>query len=255
MKSLMRFFALFSAAMFVSFSVQAKPKADPSPAQAVKVEEKNAAFEFSYDYPAQAAAIPKLASWLKADQATARKKLAGWAKDGMRDAKANQYEYRAYTLGAHWDVVGDNAQFLSLSALDDNYTGGAHGNYSYRFLLWDRKANKPLKNYSEIFINGKGALDLVRKEYCAALVKERASRLGEDWAKEAGSSLEQCPPYSDLAIGYVGKAGQPFDTVQLTAGPYVAGSYAEGAYEIGVPIPKALLGAIKPQYRSAFAAQ
>jgi Deacetylase PdaC len=232
----------------------AAPLATPA-AVASNVDEKSEAFEFSYRYPAEAAAIPKLASWLNADRTKSRKELAGWAKDGLSDAKANAYAYHPYSQGTGWTVVGDNGAFLSLAGTFDNYTGGAHGNYGFRFLLWDKKAAKVLRDYGDVFVKGNAALGAIRQDYCAALDKERAEKRGAEWEKEPGSLFDTCPSFADLVIGFSGKVGQPLDTVEMIAGPYVAGSYAEGAYEIALPVSKALLAAIKPQYRSAFIAR
>jgi hypothetical protein len=35
-------------------------------------------------------------------------------------------------------------------------------------------------------------------------------------------------------------------------GPYVAGAYAEGAYELDFPMTKAMLDTVKPAYKAAF---
>ena len=38
-------------------------------------------------------------------------------------------------------------------------------------------------------------------------------------------------------------------------GPYVAGPYVEGHYELDFPMTPAMLEAVKPAYRSAFSAK
>jgi Deacetylase PdaC len=248
----LRLLAFAPTLLLAAAPVWAAPKATTSAVVASKVEEKNAAYEFSYSYPAEAAAIPKLANWLNTNRTKSRKELLGWAEEGMTDATANKYEYRAYTQGMHWEVAGNNAAFLSLAGTFDNYTGGAHGSYGFRFLLWDRKAAKALKSYGDVFVKGPSALGVLRKDYCAALDKARAENRGKEWQKEAGSIFDECPSFAELAVGFSGAAGQPLDTVQLIAGPYVAGSYAEGPYEITLPISDALLAKVKPKYRSAF---
>ena len=43
------------------------------------------------------------------------------------------------------------------------------------------------------------------------------------------------------------------DRIGLIADPYVAGSYAEGAYEVTLPVTRAIIGTVKPEYRGAFA--
>jgi hypothetical protein len=46
--------------------------------------------------------------------------------------------------------------------------------------------------------------------------------------------------------------GRTFDRIGVWFGPYLAGPYAEGAYELNFPVDAAVLGAVKPAYRSAF---
>jgi len=41
--------------------------------------------------------------------------------------------------------------------------------------------------------------------------------------------------------------------IRVVIGPYEAGPYAEGSYDIAVPVDAGVLGAIKPEYRGSFA--
>ena len=43
-----------------------------------------------------------------------------------------------------------------------------------------------------------------------------------------------------------------FDHVQVTADQYVAGPYAEGPYEISLPITETMLKRLKAEYRTSF---
>jgi hypothetical protein len=44
-----------------------------------------------------------------------------------------------------------------------------------------------------------------------------------------------------------------FNRIGLIASPYVAGSYAEGQYEVTLPVTPKVLAAVKPEYKAAFA--
>ena len=46
-----------------------------------------------------------------------------------------------------------------------------------------------------------------------------------------------------------------FDEVEFVASPYTAGPYAEGEYELVLPVTRQLIAAIKPVYRASFEAQ
>jgi len=50
------------------------------------------------------------------------------------------------------------------------------------------------------------------------------------------------------------KDGKLIDAVTVVIGPYSAGPYAEGSYEIGLPVDAAMRQTIKTEYQDAFAA-
>ena len=54
-------------------------------------------------------------------------------------------------------------------------------------------------------------------------------------------------------LGASGSVSHAFDRVGLIADPYVAGSYAEGSYELTFPVTAELLAAVRPEYKAAFA--
>ena len=43
-----------------------------------------------------------------------------------------------------------------------------------------------------------------------------------------------------------------FNRIGLLVGPYAAGPYAEGSYDITLPVTPAVLKAVKPEFRAAF---
>ena len=47
--------------------------------------------------------------------------------------------------------------------------------------------------------------------------------------------------------------GKLIDGIQVTIGPYGAGPYAEGSYDIKLPVDAAIYKAIKTEYQDAFA--
>ena len=62
--------------------------------------------------------------------------------------------------------------------------------------------------------------------------------------------FDSCPKFSELAlIPAVSKHRGRFDTIHLIAAPYTAGPYAEGDYDIALPVTGRLVAALKPEYR------
>ena len=74
---------------------------------------------------------------------------------------------------------------------------------------------------------------------------------------QAGSAdmFDECiDPVAETVI--LGSSnGQSFNRIGILVPPYEAGPYAEGDYEVTVPVTSAVLAAVKPEYRSSFSAK
>lgn len=216
------------------------------------VENNTADYEFSFGYPAEAVAIPKLQSLFEKEIKKEQAQLIKSATEAKADATKNDYPYNAYQSGTAWEVAGNTAQLLSLSGFFSSYTGGAHGNYGFGARMWDKKAKKLLKNSSDVFANPKTALSLIRQDYCNGLNAERKKKLGADWKADDDGVFSGCPEFADLAIVFRGDTGKAINRIAFIAAPYVAGSYAEGEYEVELPMTAKLVEAVKKGYRGAF---
>lgn len=241
---MLRSFAILSA--FVATAAVAAP-----PARAVK--EDNALYTFDYAYPAAAGAIPGLRASLDADLSKQLGTLKKDAREGQAEAKQNGFPYNKYGWSQTWQVVTDLPGWLSLSASYWTYTGGAHGNSWSGAMLWDRKANRA-RNPLDLF-NSKAALAAaIRKPFCDALDKQRAEKRGEPVNRASGDEFDKCidPTGQTVILGSRGK--KAFDRIGILVAPYSAGPYAEGSYEVTVPVTAAVLAAVKPAFRASFAA-
>jgi hypothetical protein len=219
---------------------------------AFKFAQENELIDFSYSYPAAAAAIPSLDRQLQADLAKARSEAFGNARDDRDGAKGTDRPFHAHYFHKEWAGAGDTPRFLSLTARIETFTGGAHGNSGFQALLWDRKSNRETI-LGDLFHDPGSVEKLTRADYCQAIDTERLKR-------REGEVLEgqfsECPSYSELVVAPADEDGDgKFDSLLFLAGPYVAGPYAEGAYEISVPVSNQLLTAIKPDLRGSFEAQ
>lgn len=209
-----------------------------------------AAFAFTYDYPADVVALPRLEAMLVAERDKALADLAQQAQEAQKDAEANAYPFNAFMLGVDWRVTGGNVLMLAMVAEISSYSGGAHGNTRYEALVWDRVSDTRI-GLDTVFIDLPAALEPLRQPYCHALAAERRKRLG-DSAGGADQLFDACPPLSELILTlYPGSNGK-FDRIMFIAAPYVAGSYAEGSYEIAIPLPAASLDKVRAVYRAAF---
>lgn len=225
----------------------------PSPAQAVNIKTQNPRYSFAYAYPAAAAGIPALKAQLDNEMAKARAELASIAKEGESAAKAEDFEFNPFDQSTKWTVVTDLPGWLSLKRDYYEFTGGAHGNYGTGALLWDKAAGQA-RDVLTVFVS-KAAFDAaLRPAFCNALDKQRAERRGAPVDRTSGDSFDDCLAPSDVTVLLGSSNKQQFNRIGLIADPYAAGPYAEGSYEVTLPVTPALLKAVKPEYRAAFAA-
>lgn len=209
-----------------------------------------AAREFAYGWPAEASAIPALAARFTAERANLLAEQKSEWDEAMREF-AGQDCVSCVNRGFEktWEVVADLPRFVSFSAGFYVYSGGAHGNSGHDALLWDRDAKAAL-DPKALFRSEAALQDALGDPWCKALKAERMKRMGADFSED---SIFACPPIADLTLLPGSSNKETFNRIGLLAAPYVAGSYAEGTYEVTLPVTTKLLGAVKPEYKAAFA--
>jgi hypothetical protein len=210
--------------------------------------------DFSYAWPAAVAAHPALASQLAAerDRILADEK-AEWAA-GLADSPADCVPCRTRTFAKQWAVVADTPGFLSLSGDFATYTGGAHGMYGLESLVWDKAMRRGVSGAG--MFRSADALDAaLGSRLCAALNRQREEKRGEPVPPPDADDIgfNSCQSVADATVLIGSSTGKAFDRIGIWFGPYVAGPYAEGAYELDFPVDAAVLRAVKPEYAGAFA--
>lgn len=209
---------------------------------------------FRYAWPAQVTAIPQLAARLakERDGALTTEK-AEWAQT-LGDVEPDCVPCRTRGYAKEWKVVADTPDYLSLSAQTDTYTGGAHGNYGLESLVWHKRAQRAL-NGVEMFQSAAKLEQALGSRLCAALNAERERKRGEPVRPvvEGDTGFAACQKVEDGTVLVGSSTGKAFDRVGIWFGPYVAGPYAEGAYELDFPVDAAVLRAVKPEFTRAFA--
>jgi len=206
--------------------------------------------DFAYTWPAAVSAIPQLARRLagERDRLLAEQKVE-WAGALKEFAGEDCGGCVTRDFAKTWQVVANLPRFLSLSASFSAYTGGAHGNYGTAALVWDRSAKRAF-DPKTMFRSPAALQEALGPAWCKALKAERQKRLGESYTDDG---FFACPPVKDLALLLGSSDRKRFNRIGLIADPYVAGSYAEGQYEVTLPVTAQVLAAVKPAYRSAFA--
>ncbi len=209
-------------------------------------------YEFEYAYPAAAAAIPELRAMLEQRLGQTRQELESQAQRSREESRESGFPYNQHSTRIEWEAVADLPRFLSLSADISTYSGGAHGNRGYESLVWDRQENVAMEPFD--FFRSQSALqNALGDRFCTALDSQREERRPEAVEQQAGGVFNDCPPVSELTVLLGSSNGEAFDRLGLIAAPYVAGPWAEGTYEVTLGVDTAVLDAVKPEYREAFA--
>lgn len=220
--------------------------------RAVKIESVSATLEFTSAWPAEAAAIPALDRHLRAAADTALRAARKSAAEELTTTRREKREFHKQSYLMQWSAAGRSKRLLSLQSERFTFEGGAHPNTDYGALLWDRALARDI-TVDSLFAAPGSLAAATRTRYCAALSAERLKRRQ---GMKLGGEFDECPKNSELAISPVesDKDGS-FETLDFVASPDTAGPYAEGEYEIALPIRKALIAALKPEFRGSFEAQ
>ena len=224
---------------------------EASEAEPVSVKEEADRYQFEWSYPAAAAALPGLAQKLDAMGARSLAQLKDEANRDYETAQGESWEPRPHSATTKWSVVADLPDFLSLSSQIATYGGGAHGNYTKTSMVWDKQAARSMSGV-EMFVSPVALGRALGPTLCEALDAQREARRGEPAEPASTEWPNNCPPVGDATVLVGSSNGETFDRIGIYFGPYVAGAYAEGDYELNFPVTGAVLDAVKPEYAGAF---
>lgn len=213
----------------------------------------NDLYEFAYSYPDAAGAIPGLRDMLDGQLARARSELADSAREDRTTAQKDGYVFNPHSHSVAWATVADLPDWLSLSAEIYTFSGGAHGMSNFAALLWDRRTGTARKP-RDLFTSPDALRAAIREPFCDALDREREQRRGEAVERDSEQMFSECidPVVQTVILG--SSNHRTFDRIGVLVAPYEAGPYAEGSYEVTLPVTGAVMAAVKPQYRGSFSA-
>lgn len=223
------------------------------PAMAFAVEEKTDLIEFTYAWPAEAAAVPELVRRFEAELDKEKADLLAGAEEEKASREKQGFDYQPFMHSTQYATMGQSQRLLSLSVEVGSYEGGAHGNFGVGSLLWDRQAKREIKDV-DLFAEPTNRDRLLTQRWCDALNKAREEKRGEPVG--GGGMFDDCPKLDEIAIIPTDKdKNGKFERVMLIASPYVAGPWVEGAYEIELGVTGDLIAAIKRDYQRSFETQ
>jgi len=191
---------------------------------------------------------PDLHARLYAEGVKDLKAFAEGAAGERAELEGQGMEIPPYMREIEWNVGADTGKLMSLWSLQSEYTGGAHGNAAYGAALWD-KALKRMVSANQLF--DRGADPVLDKALCDAIIAAKRERLGAEYVPPGQDW--NCPKWRDtvFALAPSTQAGKAGGLVFLLP-PYAVGPYAEGTYEVTVPL-SAFAGEVAAAYADEFA--
>jgi hypothetical protein len=227
------------------------PKPTPSPAaKPFKVEEESSLYNFSYSWSAEAAAVPELVERFTKDMEKVKSELIAGAKEDRDERLKQRFDYHTHEVQRSYETAGQSERLLSLESSIYEFTGGAHGSSGSGSLLWDRKLAREV-SIQNLLQPGTSWTGAIRQPFCVLLDREREKRRGEPVKKD--DLFGNCPEYKEVTVlPSDGDKNGRFDHLVVIADQYVAGPYADGNYEISLPITAAMIERLKPEYRLSF---
>ena len=211
--------------------------------------------DVDFSWSAEAAAVPPLVKRFRTTFANEKAKTIACGKEESEVRIKSGGEGIRCQSSTKVTTSGETPRLLSLAREYWAFTGGAHGNGATNALLWDRKLKKEI-TFAWLFPRDAPYAAVLRSPYCPALDRERKKRRGADYQPSPISQFDSCPKLSDLAL--IPAASRPagkLDRIHLIAAAYLAGPYAEGEYDIALPVSPKLVLLMKPEYRASFQPQ
>ncbi|UYH55221.1 DUF3298 and DUF4163 domain-containing protein [Qipengyuania sp. SS22] len=235
-----------------SASATANASATATPAaEAQAVEQEAERYQFAYSWPAEVAAEPALAAFLGQKADAMRAALEQGADEDWDSSEGGEWTPRQHSATEEWQVVADIPDYLSLSGHLATYSGGAHGMYGVQSLVWDRKAGKAMKGV-ELFNSPVALEQALGNRLCDTLNTAREERRGMEIEEGSDDMFDKCPGLDEASVLVGSSNGKTFDRITVYFGPYVAGAYAEGDYELDFPVTASVVDAVKPAHAGAF---
>ncbi|EQB07378.1 hypothetical protein L288_09740 [Sphingobium quisquiliarum P25] len=225
----------------------------PAPAKPFEQSEKTELLEFLYAWPAQVSAVPDLAAKLRKDMTEGKADALKMAEQDRKGARQSGFPFHAHSLETRWTVTADTPRFLALQSTNYSYTGGAHGMTAYKALLWD-KARRRETSFPALMTSEAAFAAAIRDRFCDELDKARAEKRGEPVTRGGDDPFSDCIDPMKEVLTPASKGGKLIEGVTVMISPYSAGPYAEGSYEVFLPVDAAMRKAIKTEYQDAFAA-
>lgn len=210
------------------------PAAQPATTTPTAYESKTPWAEVKLAMPAVVKTQPDLHAQLYAEEMRTLRQFIEGAQ-GERTEAGEPEDMPPYAKEITLTGAAETGNLLSLKRVDFDYSGGAHPNTLTSGILWDKTTKRRL-TAADLFAKGAN-LTVLDQALCSALNTAKKVRSPDSASVTLTGSDWSCPRVADtpfvLTPGNTpGKAGG----LTFLVGPYQVGPYAEGAYEIAIPL-------------------
>jgi hypothetical protein len=205
-------------------------------------------YAFAFVYPAASQTIPALKEALRAQAVADQARLA-------LEAAAFGDPPQPSTWDAEWRLDAVTPELAAASGTILTFSGGAHGGLEYRTILIDRRADRQIRlnalfapNLFENSLFGRKirGIRAVQASFCRALTEQVRAR------REDPAAQVTCPDIEEQPVTFLCGSRGRIEAMRALLNPYVAGSWAEGPYEVDFPLDARIIGNMKQRYRVAF---
>jgi len=222
------------------------PQPQAVPARPLAFKQADPAAEVALKLPPGISQYPALHAALY-DREVAQLKDFAVKAEADRKASVGEFPWRQYASERQWVVAAVTPRLVGLRGMWFDYTGGAHPNHGAASLLWDTRTNSEIK--SAALFRPDADMKVLDKAICDAVALAKRRREGAAPLDDMFS----CPKWSEtvLALAPSTQAGK-IGGLAVLIGPYVVGPYAEGDYEVVIPL-STLQPLLAQTYADAFA--
>jgi len=197
---------------------------DPATANRDVEEVSHHLYDYTYSYPNQVEAFPKLQAILDKDMEDTHELVHEEAMDAQAAAGETGAPDAKHSHTTSWIVGADLPRWLSLGSITDEFTGGAHGMRTFNSFLWDKSSNA-MVTPTDMFVSTDALDKAIADQFCKLLNDERAERRGATPQDNQPAEYTGCPDPLDSVIMLESEDGTGLDTISVLIEPVVAGPY------------------------------
>jgi hypothetical protein len=248
-KTLLALIAL--AALAAPLPAQDLPEdvVDPAcPADMLCIGRRHPEYSFAFRSPRAAAQYPPLEALLQAEAAAGEAWLGSHTLPPQGQGPPFSYE-------ARWRIDAALPELVAASGAISHYTGGAHGGIEYRTLLVDRRDGRRIaladlfraETFEDsLFGHRLRGMRAAQANFCRALTAAVRER------RDDPAAIVECPRIEDQPVTLLCGPRGRIEALRALLNPDVAGSWAEGPYEVDFPVDAQMMTSMKRRYRPAF---